>query len=76
MSPSNRATCFSAVLFIMTVQSTLLGVLKTQYTVEISSDQVIVEYTRDEYCSMLLTPYACNSQVGTAAQEYMLHYPD
>jgi hypothetical protein len=37
-----------------------------------------MEYTHDEYCNMLLTLitlFTCNSQSGTATQEYTLHYP-
>jgi hypothetical protein len=34
-----------------------------------------MEYTRDEYCDMLLTLSACNSRAGTAAREYALRYP-
>jgi hypothetical protein len=34
-----------------------------------------MEYTRDEYCDMLLTLGTCNSRAGTAAREYTLCYP-
>jgi hypothetical protein len=36
---------------------------------------MIMEYTRDEYCDMLLTLGACNSRAGTAARVYALRYP-
>jgi hypothetical protein len=35
---------------------------------------MIMEYTHDEYCDMLLTLGACNSRAGTAAREYALRY--
>lgn len=35
---------------------------------------MITEYTRNEYCDMLLTLGACNSGVGTAAWEHKLRY--
>jgi hypothetical protein len=34
-----------------------------------------MEYVCNEYCDMLITISTCNSQAGTAAQEYALHYP-
>jgi hypothetical protein len=36
---------------------------------------MIMEYTHDEYCDMLLTLGACNSRAGTAAREYAVRYP-
>jgi hypothetical protein len=36
---------------------------------------MIMDYTHNEYCNMLLTLGVCNSFAGTAAREYVLHYP-
>jgi hypothetical protein len=47
----------------------------TQVTAGLSCDRVIMEYTHDEYCDMLLTLGACNSRAGTAAREYAIRYP-
>lgn len=66
-SPSNEVTYSSAVSLVMTIYSTLLGVL-TQWTAGVSNHQMLMEYTHDEYCDMLLFP-------GTAAWEYALHWP-
>jgi hypothetical protein len=46
----------------------------TQCTAGLSCDRMIMEYTHDEYCEMLLTLGACNSRAGTAAREYALRY--
>jgi hypothetical protein len=48
---------------------------ETQCTAELSSDRMIMEYTHNKYCNMLLTLGACNSQAGTSAREYGLCYP-
>jgi hypothetical protein len=47
----------------------------TQCTAGLSCDRMIMEYTHDEYCDMLLTLGARNSRAGTAAREYKLCYP-
>jgi hypothetical protein len=47
----------------------------TQCTSGLSCDRMIIEYTHDEYCDMLLTLGACNSRAGSAAPEFALHYP-
>jgi hypothetical protein len=36
---------------------------------------MIMVYTQDEYCYMLLTIDISNIRAGTTATEYMLHYP-
>jgi hypothetical protein len=36
---------------------------------------MMMEYTQDDYCSILLTLGTYNSRAGTAAQEYMPCYP-
>jgi hypothetical protein len=47
----------------------------TQCIAGLSCDRMIMEYTHDEYCDMLLTLGACNSRAGTAVREYALRYP-
>jgi hypothetical protein len=47
----------------------------TQCTAGLSCDWMIMEYTHDEHCDMLLTLGDCNSRAGTAAREYALRYP-
>jgi hypothetical protein len=64
MLPSGVLTCFSPVLFVMK-RSVLLGVLKTQSTPGVSCDWMIMEYTHDECCNMLVfvgtysSPWSC-----------------
>jgi hypothetical protein len=50
MSPSKGVTCmyFAEVIFVMTISATLLGILKIL-------DWMIMAYTSNEYCNMLLT---------------------
>jgi hypothetical protein len=40
----------------------------------VSNDRVIMEYTYDEYCDMLLTLGTYNSRAGTTPREYILRY--
>jgi hypothetical protein len=57
---------------------TLRVVWCTQDTVciaGVSWDRIIMKYTQDEYCNMLLTLGTCNSRAGTAMMECALHYP-
>jgi hypothetical protein len=59
----------------MMMYSALLGVLKTHSAQQGSA---VIEWswnTHDKYCDMLLTISTSNSQVGTAAWEYAIHYP-
>jgi hypothetical protein len=49
----------------------------TQCTVGLSCDRMIMEYTHDEYCDMLLTPCYCNSRGGTDVRKFARRYlPD
>lgn len=41
----------------------------------VSCDRLIMEYTHDEFCDILLPLGACNNWAGTAAWEYALCYP-
>jgi hypothetical protein len=57
-------------------QSMLVVVFITHsYTTGLTSDRIIVEYTREVYCDMGLTLGACESRTGTDVGEYVLHYP-
>jgi len=46
----------------------------TQRTAGLGCDRMMMEYTHDEHCDMLLTVGACNSRAGVAAREYAIPY--
>jgi hypothetical protein len=57
---------------VMMINSVLLGLLETQYTARVSCDQMIKDYTHNEYLACCYTCGTCNSQ---AAWKYRLCYP-
>jgi hypothetical protein len=57
------------------VAVTVLLNVNVQCTARWSCDQRVMEYTHYEYCDMLLTVGACDSQAGTASCEHAEHYP-
>lgn len=75
-SQSNGLVFFPAVSLVTTIHSACLGILKPRSAQKgVSCDQMIVQYTHDEYCDMLLTLGISNSRPGTATREYAQFFP-
>jgi hypothetical protein len=49
--------------------------LNTHCTAGVSCDQITMEYTHGKQCDIHLTLSTRYSRIGTAAEEYALHYP-
>jgi hypothetical protein len=73
-SPSNGAPHFSALLFVTTIKRDAACPQDIQCTAEPFCEKMIMEYTHDECCDMLLTLGACYSRAGTGAREVAVHY--
>jgi hypothetical protein len=56
MSLTVQFSRFSAVVFLTTIHSALLGSPMTECTAEVSCDRTVVEYTRKDYCARTLKP--------------------
>jgi hypothetical protein len=67
---------WDVVMFVTVIGSELLGVPKMQCTGRVSCDQMIIQYTHEEYCNMLLTLGTCNSRARAAAQKNTQRHPD
>jgi hypothetical protein len=61
---------------MMIINHVVLCTEDTWCTAKFSCDWVVMEYTHDKYCDMLLTLSVCNGQTGTDTQEYTLCYLD
>jgi hypothetical protein len=60
----------------MAIYSTLLGVLEAHSEHKGSScDRMIMDYTHNEYCDILLTLSTYTRWAGTVAREHVLRYP-
>ena len=59
--------------FVMMIKHVVCCTADAQYTAKFSCDWVIMEYTYDKCCDMLLTLSLCNSQTGTVCNKYTVY---
>jgi hypothetical protein len=71
--PSVVRTHFSTVLFVKMIRRVFGCTQYAQCTEDRSFVRMIVRYTHDESCDMILTLGDCNNPVGTDVSEFGLH---
>lgn len=69
-SLSRGGNMFLSSFVMMIINHVVLCTEDTRCTAKCSCDWVVMEYTHDKFCDMLLTLSACNRQTGTDTQEY------